>query len=213
KILSKDHLFHIASHSKTFTSCLILQLAEQGKLDLLHPVATFIPELKEHTDSRFKKITIRDLLSNRSGIFRDGLEDTFWDLQKPFPSKEEILKEVLAAPLVYEPNTETKYSNYGFSLLGFIIEKESGLNYKKALEEKIFKKLSTSNIYTDFNPEALDNFADGHSRPFKKGQRIPLKHVAAAFLAPATGLCAHARDTTHFFSELFLKDTLISEQT
>lgn len=213
KPLSKDHIFHIASHSKTFTSCLILQLAEQDKLNLLHPIVKYIPELGHHKDSRFKKITIRDLLSNRSGIVRDGLEDSFWNLERPFPSKDKLLQEVLGSYLVYEPNTETKYSNYGFALLGIIIEKVCELSYDNAIKKYIFDKLDESKIYSDFNTDSIKEFADGHSRPLEKGQRIPLNHIAASSLASATGLCARARDTTQFFSELFLNNKLINEQS
>ena len=119
--LNTNDLFHIASHSKTFTSCAILQLVEQGKLNLQQAAIDFLPELKKHKDKRFKHLTIRDLLSNRSGIFRDGLDSDFWDLQKPFLSKDQLIQEVLSSDLIYTPNIYSKYSNIGFSLLGLII--------------------------------------------------------------------------------------------
>ena len=89
--LKTTDLFHIASHSKTFTTCAILQLVEQGKLRLDQPALDHLPELKNHKDKRFQQITIRDLLSNRSGIFRDGLDCEFWAFQKPFLSRAKIL--------------------------------------------------------------------------------------------------------------------------
>ncbi len=207
--LTTTDLFHIASHSKTFTSCAILQLVEQGKLTLEHKAITYIPELKNHKDKRFKEITIRDLLSNRSGLFRDGIDCEFWELQKPFLSKEEMIQEVLATDLVYAPNMHTKYSNMGFALLGLIIENVMGMSYQKAMETLIFNQLKRPNIHTDYIEKFKDHCTEGHSRPLPGKKGVPLIHAPARALAAATGFCANAEDTSLFFDHVLLGEGLL----
>lgn len=212
RVLNTKDLFHIASHSKTFTSCALLQLVEQGRLMLHHPAIDYLPELKNHKDKRFKQVTIRDLLSNRSGLFRDGIEADFWELQKPFLSKEQLLQEVLASDLIVTPNEWSKYSNMGFSLLGLVLENVLKMPYEKVMDELILKKLQGTQIFPDYSEKLQDSFADGHSRSLLEGQRFPLKHAHALAMAPATGFCANAEDTNLVFDKLLCGKGLLKPE-
>jgi len=212
KPLTTKDLFHIASHSKTFTSCAVLQLVEQGKLALHQPAINYLPELKNHKDKRFKQITVRDLLSNRSGLFRDGIDSDFWDLQRPFPSKEQLIQEVLSSDLIYAPNEYTKYSNMGFSLLGLVLENALGMPYQKVAETLILNKLKDSHLLTDYTDQQKTSFAQGHSRPFFDQKRLPFKHMPALALAPATGFCGNAEDTSLFFETLLRGKGLLTQE-
>lgn len=209
--LTTKHLFHIASHSKTFTACIFLQLELMGKVKLNYLITDYIPELKNHTDKRFRKITIRDLLTHRSGIFRDGLDSVFWELQKPFLSREELLQETLSTALFYDPNTVTKYSNIGYGLLGVILENLMQMPYHTVVQDMILSKLSDNMILPDYSGEKT-KFADGHTRAYFNGQRRVMKHAAAQGLAPATGFCANAESTSLFFHEFLLGKKLLTEQ-
>ncbi len=202
--LKTDDLFRIASQSKTFTSAAVLQLVQDGRLTLQQTVVDHLPQLRKHKDERFKKITVRDLLSNRSGIFRDGLESTFWELHKPFLNKEQLLQEVLSADLIYDPNTCTKYSNIGYALLGIVLENAMGMPYSKAMDTLVLQKLEGTHIYSDYAEDIKQVFADGHTRPFFEGKRLPLKHASANAISPATGFCASAEDTSLFFDTFLL---------
>lgn len=62
-----DHLFRIASHSKTFTATAIMQLAEEGRLRIDDRVVEYIPWLRDHEDSRWGNVTLRQLLSTEPG--------------------------------------------------------------------------------------------------------------------------------------------------
>lgn len=212
RLLNTKDLFHIASHSKTFTSCAILQLVEQGRLSLQQSAVDYIPELKGHKDKRFKQVTIRDLLSNRSGLFRDGIESDFWELQKPFLSKEQLLQEVLASDLIVGPNEWSKYSNIGFSLLGLVLENALGMPYQKAMDFLILQKLPKTQIFSDYSENLGLSFANGHSRPILEGKRLPFKHAPAHAMAPATGFCANAEDTSLFFDKLLLGKGLLKKE-
>ena len=209
---TKD-LYHIASHSKTFTSCALLQLAEEGKLNLHQPALDYLPQLRHHKDKRFKQITIRDLLSHRSGIFRDGVDSDFFDLQKPFLSKEQLIQETLSSDLIFTPNECSKYSNIGYSLLGLVIENALGMPYQKAMESLVLKKLKGAHILTDYSDNSKELFGDGHSRSLWEGKRFPLKHAPALAIAPAGGVCANAEDTSLFFETLLLGKGLLKKET
>ncbi len=211
RALKTTDLFHIASHSKMFTSCALLMLQEQERLNIADKIVTYIPELRQHADKRFKDITIRDLLSNRSGIFRDGVDCEFWRLQKPFLNKKRLLDEVLSTDLIYEPNTHTKYSNIGHSLLGLIIEQVTGQSYADALNDLVLRKLKTKNLLPDYRTDTKHSFADGHSRPYNNQPRQTFKHAAAAAMASATGFCGTAGDTSLFLYQFLYGTQLISK--
>jgi CubicO group peptidase (beta-lactamase class C family) len=212
RLLTTKDLFHIASHSKTLTSCALLQLVEQGRLTLQQPAIDYLPELKQHKDKRFKQVTLRDLLSNRSGLFRDGIEADFWELQKPFLSKEQLLQEVLASDLIVTPNEWSKYSNMGFSLLGLVLENVLEMPYEKAMDALILKKLQGTQLSPDYLEQSQLSFADGHSRPLLEGKRLPLKHAPALAMAAATGFCGSAEDTSLFFDKLLLGKGLLKPE-
>lgn len=211
RLLTTDDLFHIASHSKTFTTCAVLQLVEKGQLSLQQTALDYLPELKVHKDKRFKQITIRDLLSNRSGLFRDGIDCEFWGLHRPFPSKEQLFQEVLSSDLIFSPNEYTKYSNMGFSLLGLILENALGMPFHQAVDSLIFKKLKETRLLVDYE-EANGKFADGYSRALWEGKRMALKHAKARALASATGFCGNAQDTSLFFNTFLLGKGLVSKE-
>jgi CubicO group peptidase (beta-lactamase class C family) len=80
--LRTDHLFRIASHSKTFTATSILQLVEQGKVRLDDPIEQYVAEL---SGSALGPVTVRELLGHQGGVIRDGVDKDYWQLMDPFP--------------------------------------------------------------------------------------------------------------------------------
>lgn len=109
--LTPQHIFRIASHSKTFTATALMQLQEQGKLRIDDYVIDYLPWLKGHKDKRWQKITIRQLMSHGAGVIRDGLNADYWQLERPFPAQEELKGEILEADIDIDNNTKLKYSN------------------------------------------------------------------------------------------------------
>ncbi len=139
--LTPQHIFRIASHSKTFTATAIMQLQEKGKLQIDDYTADYLTWLKDHKDKRFAKVTIRQLLSHSAGVIRDGKKGGYWQLDGPFPDEEKFKKEILDADLVLENNTKLKYSNYGYTLLGLVVKAASGKPYNDYVKEHIIKLL------------------------------------------------------------------------
>lgn len=200
--LRTDHLFRVASHSKSFTATAVLQLQEQGKLRIDDYVVTHLGWLTDHKDARWKTVTIRQLLSHSAGVIRDGLDSNFWSLRKPFPNREEFRAAVLEADLVLEPNTKLKYSNYGYGLLGEIIEQVSGVSYAAYVCEYIIDALKLECTFPEFSDELVSKLATGYSRLNLAKKRLAFPHVSTNALAAATGFCSTAGDLARFFSAL-----------
>jgi N-acyl-D-amino-acid deacylase len=132
-----DSLFRIASLSKPFTSAAILTLVERGTLRLDERAFARLG-LGEPTDPRVKTITIRHLLLHAGGWNRDdgGFDPMFIPLKaakavgaKPPASCETVIRYMLTQPLQVDPGSAMHYSNFGYCVLGRIIEKVSGERY------------------------------------------------------------------------------------
>lgn len=200
--LTPQHIFRIASHSKTFTATAILQLVEKNKLQLDDCIVKYLPWLKDHKDKRFQKITIRQLLSHGAGVIRDGLNSDYWQLKRSFPTREELRKEILEAELVLNPNKQLKYSNYGYSLLGLIIETVSTKSYYEYIIDKIIKPLNLSNTGPDLLDETKDKLVTGYSRPDIKKKRIPIANIKTNAMSSATGFYSTSKDLSIYYNAL-----------
>lgn len=129
--------FGIGSLTKTFTSAAIVVLYERGMLGLDDPVSKFVEDFP-----RGDEITIEMLLGHAGGL---PSEHTFADYREKLHmnlSLEECVNRIAKYPLEFEPGTDSRYSNEGYVLLAYIIEKVSGLRYEKFLDKEIFTPLS-----------------------------------------------------------------------
>ena len=167
--------FRAASCTKTFTATAILLLHQQGKLrisDLITDTIpgtgqTYLPDVPECAIPHKSKITILDLLRHRAGVFdlgNDDIPDTV-SVDVPYKGVNYIsyvqytepdhtfhfdeLVEVLARTRLsyFAPGSGYHYSNTGYSILGWIIERVSGMSYKEFLEENVLKPMGMYNSY------------------------------------------------------------------
>jgi len=201
--LTADHLFRVASHSKTFAGTALMQLCEEGKLNLDTPVVQYLDWLKAHKDSRVANVTTRQLLSHSAGIIRDGLDADCWLYVKDFPDIERLKKELLEADLVFDTNLKMKYSNHGYGLLGLIVEAVSGKPFNQYAQDHIIAPLSLKNTGPEITAEAASRLVCGYSRrEWVKGkERLPLNvKVSTRALSAATGFYSNAADLCKYFS-------------
>ena len=201
--LTTDHIFRIASHSKTFTATAIMQLQEKGRLRIDDYVVDYVSWLKDHTDKRWQKVTIRQLLSHGAGVIRDGENADFWQLEQPFPNAEEFKKELLGAKLVIENNTKHKYSNFGYSLLGNVIESASGVSYNDYVQKNIVDQLKLKNTGPEYSPAIDGKLVTGYTRRDVNKTRLPIAQIDTKALSPATGFYATAVDLCEYFTAHF----------
>ena len=133
--MQPDHVFALASISKQFTAAAILKLAEEGRLALDEDITKFLPAYPTHG----ARITIEHLLTHTSGL--SGLSETS-DL-RAVATQDSPLIDVLGdwakdLPPDSAPGERWAYSNWGYSLLGTIVEQASGTSYAAYLEKKLF---------------------------------------------------------------------------
>ncbi|WP_447635271.1 serine hydrolase domain-containing protein [Flavobacterium microcysteis] len=147
-----NSIFPIGSLTKTFTSAMILKLAEEHKLSLQDSLTKYFPKFLPGKD-----ITIEHLLTHTSGVY-ESLRNPSYRADTETDKKistNEMMGYFIDQPLDFKPGTQFSYSNSGYNLLGVIIEKVTGLSYDKALEKYIFKKFNLK--HTGFNYKALSN--------------------------------------------------------
>ena len=198
--MTTDHIFRIASHSKTFTATALLELQEAGKLQIDELAVKYLPWLNEHSDKRYQRITIRQLMSHSAGVIRDGDDSGYWALQNPFPSKDALRKEILKTKLVIDNNIRFKYSNYGYSLLGLIIESASGDTYNNYVQKNIVDALGLKNTGPEINDSISSKLATGYTRPDSHKKRLPIEHISTNAMASATGFYSTAEDICIYLS-------------
>lgn len=136
-VLPNETLFRPGSVSKLFTWTAVMQLVEQGKLDL-------DKDVNEYLDFKIpeafgKPITLKNILTHTPG-FEEQIKDLF-NFGTESPNLGEYLKTHIPAR-VYPPGTVPAYSNYGTALAGYIVERVSGRPFNDYIEENIFKPLS-----------------------------------------------------------------------
>ncbi|MEM9300302.1 MAG: serine hydrolase [Bacteroidota bacterium] len=153
--ITTKSIFHTASVSKPFTATAIVQLLEQGKLNLNDKLIQYIPYFKME-DTRYRDITLKHILTHTSGI--PDVDDYEWsqpqydeDAAKRYASgfSETILD--------FEPGTEYNYSNAAYDLLANVISSVSGMTFEAYMKKFIFEPvgMTSSTFYTPEVPEDL----------------------------------------------------------
>ncbi|MBA2250408.1 MAG: serine hydrolase [Chitinophagaceae bacterium] len=168
-----DTKYRIGSITKQFTAASILQLVEQGKLNLDDRLNKFIPDFPKG-DS----VTIHMLLNHTSGIASFTDMKDFGNVDKLTWSKDSMITFFKNRPYNFSPGTKFQYNNSGYFLLGYILEKVSGQSYNDYLHENIFNKLGMTNTGIDILDSVLPLRARGYSK-------INNKYVNAEFISLA----------------------------
>jgi CubicO group peptidase (beta-lactamase class C family) len=152
--------FRLGSITKQFTAMCILKLQESGKLSVDDPISRFVPDCS----SNWSGIKIRHLLTHTSGIpsftsFPDYLSTIMLS-----SSPEDTIQRFRDKPLEFKPGERFAYSNSGYILLGYIVEKASGKSYEEFVQEVIFKPLGMEDSGYDHFERILPHRATGYSR-------------------------------------------------
>ncbi|MCG2796958.1 MAG: beta-lactamase family protein [Cellulomonas sp.] len=194
--LTTEHLFRIASHSKTFTGTAVLQLVEAGRLRLDDPVAQWVPEL---AGCALAAVTVRELLGHQGGVLRDGVESDYWQLIGDFPDRAALLAWVREHGRVYDRNEHFKYSNLGYGLLGLVIEAVTGIGFAEHLAAAVLTPLGLTRTGAEYDPERAREYAAGHTGLLDgETTRETIDHVDTRALAPATGFYSTAHELSRY---------------
>lgn len=139
-------LYQYGSVTKQFTSALVMHLQEKGKLNIQDKLSKYFPGLP-FADS----VTLYHLLTHSSGIYNYTQDRTFMQNETTRPiSQERMLALFRNHPLEFTPGSKFSYSNSGYVLLGYIIEKASGIPYEKLMRQVVFQPLGMTTAGFDF---------------------------------------------------------------
>lgn len=195
--LTTTHLFHVASHSKTFTSTAVMQLVEAGRLRLDDPLHTWVSELDGSPAAAY---TIRELLGHQSGINRDGADSDHWQLIGDFPDRRRLVQ-FARADAVLHSNEFFKYSNIGYSLLGLVIEAASGEPYDDYVMAHIVQPVGLVNTGPELPPERRAELAGAHGIVLDPTDERPvIDDVPTNAESPATGFFSTAEEITRYMA-------------
>ncbi|MGG4130367.1 serine hydrolase [Paenibacillus illinoisensis] len=157
----KSTAFRVASVSKTFTAAAVMQLVEQGKVDLQADFQTYVKGLE--FDNPFDKpVTVENLLTHTTGFeIRDPQqEDIHADFDKTV-SMEDYAQQHMP-PVVREPGSAYMYDNFSYLLLGMIVENVSGEPFETYMQQHIFKPLGMDNSSFVLNDKFKDQLATAY---------------------------------------------------
>jgi D-alanyl-D-alanine carboxypeptidase len=163
-----DTRFRIGSMNKMFTSVAILQLVEAGKLSLDDPIGKYLTDYPNKDVA--SKVTVRHLLTHTGGtgdIFGPEFDKNRLSLR----THGDYLKLYGSRALDGEPGKQFKYSNYGFVLLGALIEKITGMSYYDYVDARIFKPAGMTSTGSLTENEAVPNRSTGYMK--RNGAWVP----------------------------------------
>jgi CubicO group peptidase (beta-lactamase class C family) len=152
-----DTQYRIGSITKTFTAVAIMQLRDEGKLDLEDT-------LDKHVEGAAHTPTIRRLLSHASGLQRETQDDSWLTLR--FAPADELLETLGRAELVLPSGARFHYSNLAFALLGMVVERVSGVPYMDYVRRRLFAPLGLTRMSFEPEPPAATGYV---SQPYADG--------------------------------------------
>lgn len=203
--INENTLFPLASMSKLFAAYGVMQLVEDGKINLDEPVSSYLTRWKL-PDSNFDndKVTVRQLLSHTSGL-SDGLGFGNYEPSETIPSLEESLNKTRASngfktiELGREPGSEWEYSGGGYLIVQLLVEETSGMSFESWMQQAVFTPLgmyrSTYNYLGDQNNISNSYHVDGQLA-------TTYRYASAA----ATGLSSTPADMSQFVKTLLQID-------
>ena len=161
-LMTHNTPMYIGSLSKSFTALAIMQLYENGELDIDLPVSTYLPSFTISDPLATETITIRNLLNHTSGLSDFGYVPKHSDTITIQQSITYLTEAKLTAPI----GSVFQYFNPNYSILGAIVEKVSGLSYGEYVEKYIFNPLKMNNSYTYVADAEAAGLAQGYGSFF-----------------------------------------------
>jgi serine beta-lactamase-like protein LACTB len=208
KPATADTVYRVGSVSKLFTDIAVMQLVEQGKLDLDAPVTKYLGDFKPI--SKFDKpITLRMLMSHRAGLVREPPVGNYFD--PSVTALDRTVRSLNQTELVYEPGTRTKYSNAGIAAVGRVVEATEQQRFARTLHNRVLDPLGMKKSAFEPNDELNKDLAEAvmwtyHGREFA----APTFELG---MAPAGSMYTTVNDLGRFLSALFAGGKVIETKT
>jgi CubicO group peptidase (beta-lactamase class C family) len=191
-----DSLFQIGSITKVYTATLIMQLVDEGRVDIDAPIQSYLPHVRFADGAASARITVRHLLNHTSGV--DG--DYFGDFGYGDDATERYVAACRELPQLFEPGAMFSYCNAGFTVLGRLLEVMHETTYHEVLRDRIVRPLGAASPKTLLQEIVMHRVATGHDTNRDGGEpevvtRWGLPHAGAP---KGSTTCATVRDVIEF---------------
>jgi CubicO group peptidase (beta-lactamase class C family) len=190
--------FMLASVSKSFTALAIMQLAEEGRLDLDAPVREYLPWFQIADESAASEMTVRQLLYQTSGFSETDGNRINLDTNMAEDALSASMKRLTRTELIHAPGTAFEYSNINYGLLGAIVETVSGESFESYIQQNIFAPLEMEHSYTSMSEAEAGGATHGtypfFGLPVRYDQMMPYSRA----VTPWAGLFSSAEDLAHY---------------
>jgi len=205
-----DSVFQIGSVTKLWTSTLVMQLVDEGKVELDTPVRTYLPEFRIADEDEARVITTRMLLSHTAGF--EG--DIFTDTGMGDDCVEKFLGVLHDVPQLFPAGEQFSYNNAGFCVLGRLVEVLRDKTYDACLREHLFAPLGLTHAATSPYEAIMFRAAMGHVElePGTGFQPAPVWALARSNAPAGSMLAMRARDLLKF-AEMHLNDGRAADGT
>lgn len=203
--VSQDRVYSVGSVSKVYVTTAVMQLADEGKVDIDSPVTDYIPDFAM-ADERYKDITVRMLMNHTSGIMGSIEKNSMLYADNDTSNYNSLLEMLSTQRLKAAPGEYAAYCNSGFDLLEMIVENVSGMSYTDYIRTNISDKLGAEHTGTP-----LDMFGRDDLAPIYCFGNIPHDYEYCMVLGTG-GVYATASDVAEFGGTFFKgNNTLLSD--
>ena len=198
-------VYRVGSVSKLFTDMAVMQLVEQGDIDLDAPVQTYWPDFRPENPFD-KAITLRQLMSHRSGLVREPPTGHYFDDTEP--SLLQTVESLRYTSLVYEPETRIKYSNAGIATVGYVLEYMQGKPFSDHVTEAVLEPLGMTRSAFAPEPDLIEDLATAYMWAFDgREYEAPTFELG---MAPAGSMYSTVLDLGQFMTVMFKRDSSAS---
>ncbi len=191
-------IYRVGSVSKLFTDTALMQMVEKQQLDLDAPVKRYLPDFNP-ANPFGKPITLRELMSHRSGLVREPPVGNYFDSTEP--TLKATVESLNATSLVYQPGTHTKYSNAAIAVAGYVLERLSGEPFTNYVQKAVLEPLGMNN--SSFVPAPRITAKLAHSFMWTYDGRTFDAPTFQLGMAPAGCMYSSVLDLSKFISMLF----------
>jgi len=194
--VTPDTPFLLASVSKSFTALGIMQLVEDGKINLDDPVQKYLPWFDVKGEGG-AEITVAHLVYQNSGF--NEYQGNEMNLRPNTPDGLETgVRDLSRIELNFKPGEDWGYSNINYSVLGLLIQEVSGQRYEAYIEENIFTPLGMTHSYTSLENARSGNASRGYYPIFGVPVALDQNMLYTTATLPAFGLWSSAEDMSRY---------------
>ena len=203
---SNQHIYGIGSISKMYAAVAVMQLVEDGKVELDGPVTDYIPDFRM-ADERYKDITVRMLMDHTSGIMGSTQTNGFLYMDNTIANHDELLDNLSKQRLKADPGEYACYCNDGFNLLEIIVEEVTGMSFTDYTQKNIVAKTGGESTGTAENLFGNENLVPPVAADNKEYEQFYCMEYGAG------GLFSTSSDVANFGAAFFKGDNSLLSET